>query len=416
MIDDIRVLNSKNPSKVSVADVRSWASQLASESRNFRWIAGSYVCPDGVAKIWHRLETMKGGIVGLVGLQGVGKSSALLFIYMGKLLSAQEERRRASKQQKGPDRLDEGDVILFRLQRRQQLFASLLSGTHLVSLGFLREYGSSLITRLKPNYPLVDFPSDHPETLNVDWAERRLSRGAAERIRWSAWVRTLQKKKLILIDTPDYSKTDRRLMAKDLEEIYSLWDSFGFEDRPTLVIAIQKEMFRGHFFFDKMERVELQPLRPEQMLEAYSKRFGTTEPFTKDALFAVARMSRGIFRRYLRYIGLTLDLWQSKRRLGELIDEETVREAITVERLAQDMELEVSELFPKQSDLRLQAVRLLLDLEEHGPRKQTELADQFSMEPYALSRLLTNLELHSYITRKREGTDKIVTLKDNRRT
>ena len=53
-----------------------------------------------------------------------------------------------------------------------------------------------------------------------------------------------------------------------------------------------------------------------------------------------------------------------------------VNEAVTVERLAEDMERELAELFPKQSDLRLQAVRLLMHLEESGPRSQTELADE----------------------------------------
>jgi DNA-binding MarR family transcriptional regulator len=84
---------------------------------------------------------------------------------------------------------------------------------------------------------------------------------------------------------------------------------------------------------------------------------------------------------------------------------------VTTERLAEDMELELVELFPKQSDLRLQAVRLLMHLEESGPKRQTELAEELGMEPYALSRLLAKLELHRHISRHREGTDKIVSLR-----
>jgi len=53
-----------------------------------------------------------------------------------------------------------------------------------------------------------------------------------------------------------------------------------------------------------------------------------------------------------------------------------VNEAVTVERLVENMVLELAELFPRQSDLRLQAVRLLMHLEESGPRSQTELADE----------------------------------------
>ena len=83
----------------------------------------------------------------------------------------------------------------------------------------------------------------------------------------------LRKKKLILIDTPDYSKTDRRLMAKDLDEIYWLWDflsqSTPLEDgmKPNIVVAIQNEMFRDHFFFDKIEKVELEPLKPQHKMK-----------------------------------------------------------------------------------------------------------------------------------------------------
>ena len=74
------------------------------------------------------------------------------------------------------------------------------------------------------------------------------------------------------------------------------------------------------------------------------------------------------------------------------------------------MKLELEELFPKQSDLRLQAVRLLMHPEESGPRRQTELAEELGTEGYAMSRLLAKLELHRYIVRRRDGTDKLVSL------
>ena len=76
-----------------------------------------------------------------------------------------------------------------------------------------------------------------------------------------------------------------------------------------------------------------------------------------------------------------------------------VKEAVTVERLAEDMELEQAEFFRKWSDLHLQAVRLLMHLRESGPRSQTELADEPSVWANATSRLLTKLELHSYVVR-----------------
>jgi len=144
------------------------------------------------------------------------------------------------------------------------------------------------------------------------------------------------------------------------------------------------------------------------MVEAYRKRFKALAPFTEDVLFTLARMSRGIFRRFLGYITLALQHWETSRN-GRM-DTTIVKEAVTVERLAEDMELELADLFPKQRDLRLQALRLLMRLEESGPRKQTELVEELGMEDYAMSRLLAKLELHRYVVRRREGTDKLVSL------
>ena len=252
----------------------------------------------------------------------------------------------------------------------------------------------------------------NPILLPVSWAEHKVGCSIAG-LREAAWVKGLLKKRTILIDTPDYSKTDRRLMAKDLMDIYWLWNSFSntLDDKPNLVIAIQKEMFRIHFFFDKMVKVELPPLEPKQMLEAYQRRFKTTHPFTEDALLTIARLSRGIFRRFLRYITLTLDPWTTQPEPQTPIDPENVKKTINYQILAEDMELELLELFPKHSDLRLQAVQLLNHLSESGPQRQTQLAEELNLAAYTMSRLLSKLESHQYITREREGTDKIVSLK-----
>ena len=79
-----------------------------------------------------------------------------------------------------------------------------------------------------------------------------------------------------------------------------------------------------------------------------------------------------------------------------------MKQAVPLERLEEDMELELSELFPKHGELARQAVRSLMLLEEVGSRKQSELPTQLDMEPYVLSRLLGKLELCNYITRAHE--------------
>jgi len=266
---------------------------------------------------------------------------------------------------------------------------------------------------LEPRMSLLDVQRlrAHPESLNFAWAEKILGRVVSNRLYQVVWLEMLGNAKTILIDMPDYSKTDRRLFAKDLDEIFWLWNHLAVSSpkKPNMVITIQKEMF-GRHFFDKMTKLELHPLRPEQMLQAYVRRFKTTSPFTEDVLLTIARMSRGIFRRFLRYITLALDMWEAQGQPQTTIDTTVVTKAITAERVAEDLEPEMQELFPKENELRLQAVQILMHLDRSGPMDQSRLGEELEMKPYTVSRILAKLELHHYIKRKRSGNDKIVIL------
>jgi CRP-like cAMP-binding protein len=62
------------------------------------------------------------------------------------------------------------------------------------------------------------------------------------------------------------------------------------------------------------------------------------------------------------------------------------------------------------ANLRLQAVRALIRLEESGPITQDRLAEQLGIERYAVSRLLSKLELHRYVACERVGSEKVVRL------
>jgi len=409
--------NEPRSDAVPISEIRSWASQLASENREPAWFVHWYVWPNAVRQLLHQLNNMKGGLIALVGFQGVGKSSALNAIHIGKICEESVEYRKKYKSEKPSNRYS---TTLFKWRREPALYESLLNGTHEDSTSFLVAYRAELIqTLMSLSIPLTKTIMNDPKRLYIPGAERKLGKSKTKQVRTKALLEMLGQKKTILIDTPDYSKTDKRMMAKDLDEIYWLWNLLSQVSadnkiyfHPNIVIAIQKEMFRDHYFFDKMTKIELEPLKPEQMVQAYMKRFRQPEPFTEDALLTLAHMSRGIFRRYLRYIALTIDRWEYSPEPRGPINVDIVNKAVTSERLAQDMEYELQELFPKQSDLRLQAVRLLMHLSESGSKKQIELAEELNMEPYAVSRLLEKLELHRYVTRKRVATDKVVSIQE----
>jgi hypothetical protein len=345
--------------------------------------------PKSLIGIRELLKGMRGGLVGIIGLQGVGKSTALM------VLDATEGAG-------GEDR----QVILLKWRRQKELYKSLLDRSHEASEEFLQDYGKKVGEVLKRTGEDID-----PLALD-SMLERKVGRSRTERFRQAVWMHLLRTARLILIDTPDYSKTDRRAMATDLGDIYWLWNNLTrtSEASPNIVVAIQKEMYGSHFFFDKMHKIELEPLEPAQMVEAFVKRFNDTAPFREEALMTLARMSRGIFRRFQRYIILAIKAWQTAPAAEE-IDAEAVKQAVPLDRLAEDMELELAELFPRHSDLRLQAVRALIQLEESGPTAQDQLAEQLGMERYSMSRLLSRLELAGYISRKRAGPEKTVKLR-----
>jgi len=137
-------------------------------------------------------------------------------------------------------------------------------------------------------------------------AERMAGKGLVERLRHDSFLQILGEAQTILIDLPDYSKTDMRRVSTDLETIHWIWNRLAhFPNQPNIVTTFQKELFRGHFFLGKMNRIELNPLKPDIILRFYEKKFNGTEPYTRDALLLLAKMSRGIFRRFLKYLTLT---------------------------------------------------------------------------------------------------------------
>jgi hypothetical protein len=360
---------------------------------------------------------MRGGIIGLVGLQGVGKSSALIMIWT--VLAFQKREEIKNETGKLPAEGYDYRVVRFKWLREAELFASLLNGLHPLSGDFRREYAKTLLSQLRSEQAVpyvyeaqVSQAEKHPETLNLKWAAKYLGQGSMRSLRQVAWLSLLRRQENILIDTPDYSRTDRRSMAKDLDEIHRLWNTLSLftGESPNFVIAIQKELSKGHFFFGRMEMIELDPLTPGQMVESYGKQFKTTWPFTEDSLLAVARMSRGVFRRYLRYITLALDLWERGKEPRKEIDMGMVNQAVTPERIAEDMSLELAEAFPKHSELQKQAANLLVHLGRYRERQQSQLAKELGLEPYSLSRILAKLELQGYVSRERHGLDKIVTI------
>ena len=217
----------------------------------------------------------------------------------------------------------------------------------------------------------------------------------------------------ILIDTPDYDKRNRREMINDLKALQALWEelnNYSIEEKdgypPNMVIFFQKELFQGHFFFGKMLVHEKKPLDPRQMADYFEKRF-PDHPFTREALEELAALSRGIFRRFKKYIQTCLENYYLSQDISK-ITVEHVKKWISMDMLIRDMELELLDIFPKRKEQRVMTVKLLRYLHERGGMAtQKEITeDLFEGEKMACSRLLRTLESHGYIVRVKKRGEK----------
>lgn len=404
----------------SLIGLREWASHITAETRGSAWIDDGYLMPEEVSNLCRKLASERGGLHALIGFQGVGKTSAMLAI-------AHELRKPEATKTKQKPNLSE-TIFTFKWRQPSELIPELLRREDGISSQLRVFYTSSLARVLKKRRPdetlIQKTKSGYKEGLryvktledlaSFDFteAERTLGKALVERLRCESFLRALGEAQTILIDLPDYSRTDMRRVTTDLETIYWIWNGLTqTPNQPNIVISFQKELFRGHFFLGKMNRIDLMPLKPEALLKFYEKRFHGPEPFTQEALLMIAKMSRGIFRRFLRYITLTLN-HQEHAATPLPITVDQVHDAIPPQLLAQDMDQQLTEIFPRQPDMRTAAVKLLLHLEEHGPTTQPKIKELLDLPDYTVSRLVSKLKDYRYVRREKKGIENIISLEN----
>lgn len=236
----------------------------------------------------------------------------------------------------------------------------------------------------------------------------------------------------LIVDLWDYSKTNVKDIIKALDAVQDWWlmrsenrvirtgtGKYVDKGLPNIVIMLQKEALPLHFFLGKMTFFELKPWKPEELVAAYEgslQRFRrkdiqeTTYPFTKDALMEVAFLSRGIFRKFKDYIAICLDSLINDKGFDvtRTITQEDVQRIITTDKLVQDMELTLCELWPRNKDNRVFAVKVLKFLREHGPTAQKTIAAEiFDGNLMLCSRILNKLADYGFLKVEKKGAEKI---------
>jgi len=331
----VRQILREQANKISrCEEVYEWASLLTAETRylNRKDVAEDFYMTEDAKRLIFKIKNSKRALIGVVGLQGIGKTTLLrnLTAYFGE----------------------------------KALF----------------------------------FPWDK------DWKQRLEELNASLRLEYEDIEAFLcYEFRYVFIDFHDYDKKKRGEMSKDLTDFSELWrkcTAYG-EKMPTFVVGIQKEMFKGHFIYGKMDIVELSPLKPEELVNAYKQKWGSVEPFTEDALLLIAELSRGIFRRFLKYVQKCIERTVLENQFNSLpISSDFVKQTITVDLLVKDMDLELSDIFTNKEQKTI-AVKLLNCIREAKEINQTRLAELLEVSNMTISRIVAKLEANGYIKRKR---------------
>jgi len=247
-------------------------------------------------------------------------------------------------------------------------------------------------------------PGDYQKVLTVKWKPED----------FEFYMETFQDHHTVFIDMPDYGTKDIRRINKDLNILYEIWrflrqqyEWFELIEsdakkryQVNIVVFLQKELVKRqqHFFLRKMDIVELRPLKPDELVHAFLMRFEDYEPFTRDSLMLIAELSRGIFRRFMRYIQLCLE--DMIERNADKVTVEDVENIITDNVLMQDMELEFFDIFRNQRYANY-ATRIISFLIRKKEADQKTIAEYLNIHPTIAGRIISTLEQNGYVTRER---------------
>jgi len=217
--------------------------------------------------------------------------------------------------------------------------------------------------------------------------------------------------KVILLDMPDYSKSNANALVHDITAIQEFWESLENRAKTHLVIAIQKELVlkAPNFFWGKCDKYIVEPLTTLQLVEAFRLSNPDTEVFDPEALQLLGELSRGIFRRFKRYMRLTIEANQEQI---PPMNKELVERTINDDIVFQDLDSELADLFDDEEKRRY-ASKTLNYLRSHSDVNMKTIAEDLgSISETMTQKLLQKLVLYGYITTKHghEGKEKLVNL------
>jgi len=210
---------------------------------------------------------------------------------------------------------------------------------------------------------------------------------------WGGDAAGLEGCDVLLVDLPGYGVRGRRRLEEDIEAVERLWAGLT-RARCCVVAAPAELMDRGLAGMGTV--YELGRLTAGELVGAYRRIWGSHEPFGEALLTRIAAESRGVFRRFKRFIAYVIE---EQWRRGGGFTVGLVASALTGERLREELADEVSAFLDSREVE--EAARILEALRVDSGINQGELAGRLRLTESRMSRLLGKLEEHGYVCRRR---------------
>ena len=271
--------------------VYQWACKLTAEQGE-----KAYLQPPEFKMVLTRLLTTTGNMIAVIGLQGVGKTA-----FREKLSDELWRNNKVAYSIKWKGNFEQSFVDAVDIDEGFESYEYVK-----FLLGVLDAYADGRVDKL---CQMLKIPLNSEEAWSVKkvllskdkpWDEIYHLLPQMERVLGQKRVKELKKEFLlhvklnkahtILIDLPDYDRNNINQMSKDLTLIQEWWENlckfrdYEYKQKVNLVLFIQKELFRGHFFLGKFDVYEIKPFTPKMLTEFYEAIFGSSFPFTEEAL------------------------------------------------------------------------------------------------------------------------------------
>ena len=379
-------------------DVYEWASRITTESsmqpeaieRHEEKREGVephdfYETPYFKMLTW-TIKTTKRAFIGVMGLQGTGKSRIL--DQLGHVF---------------PD-----DCFYFKWSADWLNRLLLLPESQKEYFAFLEGEAQAIFMELghKGHQPKWMKKMNNVGELSTTLQERLVGPVKCGEMKREA-ARNVMDRKLLLLDMPDYNKFNPVSMSRDFDALGQFWTDTRSSEM-NIVVALQKElvMKQPHLIIGKMDVMELEPLSVNDLVTAYKFITKDSELFTDDAIKLLGEHSRGIFRRFKQYIKLTIGM-----NLDETIPlkPEHVNKAITEKILFESMQLELSDIF-KEKEKRLEAMEILSFLRTNTKVNVKSIAESLNLSEFVAQTMVRKLDQYLTISRG-QGKELLISLR-----